>query len=308
MIMTALTDRIDGAEITGKDWSLDQSYSYCEKLARAHYENFPVGSILIPLRLRKHVYAIYAFARIADDFADECYGGEIGEQDRLNLLRKWGELLKSAYADTASHPVFIALADTAERFGLPSTLFQDLLSAFIQDVKVRRYNTCEELLDYCRRSANPIGRLILHLFGYMDETMMRESDCICTALQLANHWQDVGIDLDKDRLYLPMEDMAEYGVTVDDLRQRHATRNFRGLMRREVSLARGKFIEGAPLCVRVKGRLRVELRATWLGGMRILQLIRKNRYDVFSRRPTISRYDKFAILIRALGRGQLTAK
>src|SRR5215213_4544846 len=185
--------------------SVELAYKYCEKLAKAHYENFPVGSLLIPKRLRKHFYSIYAFARTADDFADEGYEHGERAEERIAKIHEWGRMLKQALCGQASHPIFIALAETQARFDLPPDLFEDLLSAFAQDVTRTRYESFEQLLDYCDRSANPVGRLILLLFGHKDEGLHQMSDSICTALQLANHWQDVGIDLRKDRVYLPLE-------------------------------------------------------------------------------------------------------
>ena len=173
--------------------------------------------MLVPKPLRKHFYSIYAFARTADDFADEGYTENYTEQERLELLEEWREMLRASDAGRATHPIFVALAETRSQFDLPITLFEDLLSAFKQDVTKRRYQSFDELLDYCRRSANPIGRLILLLFGYRDEQLHKWSDDICTALQLANHWQDVRIDLAKDRVYLPAEDLARFRVSYDDL-------------------------------------------------------------------------------------------
>ena len=287
---------------SGEPWTCDRAYQYCERLARSHYENFPVGSVLIPKPLRKHFYSIYAFARIADDFADEGYGAEYGECDRLALLEEWRQMLLESRAGIARHPVFVAVARTASEFDLPATLFEDLLSAFAQDVTVRRYECFDQLLDYCRRSANPIGRLILLLFGYRDEQLHRWSDDICTALQLANHWQDVAIDLDKDRVYLPEEDLSRFGVSADDLMSRTASGAFKSLMEFEVARARALFERGKPLCTSVGGRLGLELRSVWLGGVRILERIEQNSYDVFAHRPVISSTDKLKILLVAASR------
>src|SRR5215831_2259912 len=266
---------IDGAAIESRDWSVEESYGYCERLARSHYENFPVGSILVRRDLRKHFYSIYAFARIADDFADEGYSESYSEAERLAWLDEWGRKLGAAFEGRATHPVFLALSHTAGLHSLPISLFDDLLSAFRQDVTVRRYNSYDELLDYCRRSANPVGRLILLLFGHRDLDMHSRSDDICTALQLANHWQDVKIDLDKDRVYLPVEDMLRFGITAETLEQDCASERFRALMAMEVERARGLFQQGKPLCTVARGRLGLELRAIWLGGMKILARIEK---------------------------------
>ncbi len=285
------------------DWPLDRAYEYCERLTRSHYENFPVGSILIPRRLRKHFYSIYAFARIADDFADEGYGQGYSERERLELLDEWRRMLMESFAGRARHPVFVALARTSAEFGLPAVLFEDLLSAFAQDVTVRGYERFDHLRDYCRRSANPIGRLVLLLFGHREEQFHQWSDDICTALQLANHWQDVAVDLDKDRIYLPEEDLLQFELSFDDLRQRNASDKFKGLMKFEVERARAMFLHGKPLCVTVSGRLGLELRSVWLGGMRILDRIERNGYDVFARRPVITSTDKLKILLVAASKG-----
>ena len=294
-----LAQAITAPLATGEVWPLDRAYEYCERLTRSHYENFPVGSALIPRRLRKHFYSIYAFSRIADDFADEGYGQGYSERERLDMLDEWRRMLNEALAGRARHPVFVALARTASEFDLPTALFEDLLSAFAQDVTVSRYESFDQLLDYCRRSANPIGRLVLLLFGYRDEQRHQWSDEICTALQLANHWQDVAIDLDKDRIYLPQEDLSRFELSVDDLMRRGATDSFKRLMKFEVERSREMFGRGKPLCTSVSGRLGLELRSVWLGGMRILDRIEQNGYDVFASRPVITSTDKLKILLVA---------
>jgi squalene synthase HpnC len=283
-------------------WPLDRAYDFCEKLARSHYENFPVGSVLIPKRLRRYFYSIYAFARIADDVADEGYGQGYTERERLDLLEEWRRMLRQSEAGDARHPVFVALADTRGKFDLPLTLFEDLLSAFAQDVTLTRYGSFSQLLDYCRGSANPIGRLILLLFGYRDEQRLQWSDDICSALQLANHWQDVAIDLEKDRVYLPEEDLSRFDLPVDDLKKGRVDERFTRMMKFEVERAREMFIRGKPLCTSVSGRLGLELRSVWLGGMRILERIEENGYDVFKHRPVISSSDKIKILLGAVSK------
>lgn len=294
---------VEAAPLTERAWTVDAAYAYCERLARAHYENFPVGSLLVPRPLRKHFYAIYAFARTADDFADEGFAQGRSPQERLEALAEWGEMLKNAFAGRASHPVFIALAETSARFDLPIALFEALLSAFSQDVTTSRYESFDQLLDYCRRSANPVGRLILLLFGHKDGQLNRWSDDICTGLQLANHWQDIAIDLDKDRIYLPAEDLVRFGLSEQDLLQKQAGDALRRLMAFEIDRAREFFRRGKPLCTAVGGRLGLELRAVWLGGWRILDRIEKNDYDVFTRRPVITAADKLRILGLALRKG-----
>jgi phytoene synthase len=299
----AFSQAINGPHITGQSWPLDSAFNYCARLARSHYENFPVGSALAPARLRNHFYSIYAFARTADDFADEAYNEEHSEQERLGLLDEWRQMLRAAYSGRATHPVFVALAETSARFELPISLFEDLLSAFAQDVTVRRYQSFDQLLDYCRRSANPIGRLILLLFGYRDQQLHTWSDDICTALQLANHWQDVRVDLEKDRVYLPLEDMARFEVSEEELRSSRAGEAFQRLMKLEVDRAREFFATGKPLCTSVGGRLGLELRAVWLGGIRIVERIEQNGYDVFARRPVITSSDKLKLLWLAARKG-----
>jgi phytoene synthase len=299
-----LAGKVPGASYEGDAWPLDRAYRFCERIAKSHYENFPVGSLLVPRRLRPHFYSIYAFARIADDFADERYGQGHGIGERLELLNWWLALLREADSSRPAHPVFVALAETRSRFGLPLVLFEDLLSAFRQDVTLSRYSTFEQLLDYCRRSANPIGRLVLLLFGHRDEKLHRLSDYICTALQLTNHWQDVSIDLEKDRVYLPLEDLERFGLSVEEMSRQVADDRFKRLLEFETALARELFERGRPLCTEVGGRLGLELRAVWLGGVRILERIAENGYDVFSRRPTITGGDKLRIMSVALRKGK----
>lgn len=294
-----LREAISSPLATAEQWPLNRAYEYCERLARSHYENFPVGSLLIPKRLRKHFYSIYAFARIADDFADEGYDKGYSERERLEMLDEWRRMLTESLSGHSRHPVFVALTRTAAEFELPALLFEDLLSAFAQDVTVRSYQRFDQLLDYCRRSANPIGRLVLLLFGYRDQQLHQWSDDICTALQLANHWQDVAVDLEKDRIYLPEEDLSRFELSAKDLRRREASNNFKRLMEFEVERARSLFSHGKPLCVSVSGRLGLELRSVWLGGMRILDRIEQNGYDVFAGRPVITSTDKVMILLTA---------
>ncbi len=279
-----------------RPWSLEESYRYCEDLTYRHYENFPVASIFIPKAMRKHVAAIYAFARTADDFADELpnRGKELG------LLAGWQKNLELCYEGHARFPIFVALADTAKRFDLPIQLFRDLLDAFAQDVVVKRYETFPNVLDYCRRSANPVGRLVLMLFGHKDTQMFLWSDAICTALQLANFWQDVAVDWEKDRVYLPMEDCARFAYAMDGLGRAEANEAFRGLMDFQVKRTQALFDEGKPLLRATQGRLRLELKAVWLGGTRILQKIRAVNFDVFSRRPVLTWSDKIQIAAQVL--------
>ncbi|MDQ3011516.1 MAG: squalene synthase HpnC [Acidobacteriota bacterium] len=281
--------------------SVEDAYAYCQQLAQAHYENFPVGSLLIPKAKRKHVYSIYAFARTADDLADEGYETTVlTEADRLAALGDWQRKLEDAYENKADHPVFIALAATVKELNLPIKLLSDLLSAFKQDVTKHRYANFEEVLDYCTRSANPVGRLILLLFDYRDEQLHRLSDHICTALQLANFWQDVSVDIRKDRVYLPEDEMARFGVSIDDLRQGRFSERYAALLKFQVDRTWEVFKQGRPLPEAVSGRLKYELRLTWFGGTRILERIEQLGYDTLNRRPTISTFDKLRILARTI--------
>ncbi|MBI2345295.1 MAG: squalene synthase HpnC [Deltaproteobacteria bacterium] len=268
--------------------SIDEAFAYCRKVATRHYENFPVASLLIPKRLRPHVCNIYAFARTADDFADEPrYEGQ-----RLDCLRKWrAMLLQCAQGADISHPIFVALRETIREFALPVELLNDLIAAFAMDCEKRRYKNFAEVMHYCRHSANPIGRLVLHLFGYVNETWMTRSDHVCSALQLANFWQDVAIDLTKDRIYLPQDEMSAHGVTEAELMSHRLTDSLRRLMQFQVDRTRALFADGRALCDLVPhSRLRWELRCTWLGGSAILDKIAANGYDVF-RRPTLKLWE-----------------
>lgn len=287
---------VEEQSLTGSE----AAFEYCSRMAKEHYENFPVGSFLIPQHLRKHVYAIYAFARTADDFADEGYDTNTTVAERLALLDDWESQLHQAYEGKAANEVFAALSQTVKELDLPKQLFLDLLSAFKQDVTKTRYRTFDEVLDYCRRSANPVGRLILLLFGYRDEERHRLSDHICTALQLANFWQDVAVDVDKDRMYLPLADLAAYGVTEAQVFSKTFDQNFARLLRYQVDRTRAIFLDGKALPSRVKGRLKYELRLTWLGGMRILAKIEQQNYDTLGRRPVIGTGDKLYLAMRTI--------
>lgn len=274
---------------------LAEAYAHCERVAREHEENFPVASLLLPRARRRHVAAIYAFARQADDFADEA----AFEGRRLELLADWRRRLDRAAAGTADHPVFIALSDTIARHGIPAGLLHDLLSAFEQDVRVRSYATFEELLAYCRLSAVPVGRLVLHLFGRTEDRLLPMSDAVCTALQLANFWQDVGQDLDKGRCYIPREDLDRFRCPVAAIERREVTPEFVELMRFQVARTRGLFARGRTLPREVGGRLGFELRLVVLGGQRILDLIERQGCDVLNRRPSLSAPDWGRLLVRA---------
>ena len=253
-----------------------------------HYENFPVASLLLPARLREPVGVIYRFARGADDIADE---GDDPPGVRLEKLRDYRRRLAAPSE----------AADIIRQHQLPVALFEDLLDAFTQDVTKKRYADFAEVLDYCRRSANPVGRLLLHLFKRTSETELRRSDAICTALQLVNFWQDVEVDYRKDRrVYLPQDEMARFGVSEKQLQQKTADEPWRGLMAFQVERTRKLMLEGAPLGRALPGRIGLEIRATVQGGLRILEKIEAVRYDVFRRRPILRALDWPLILARAI--------
>jgi squalene synthase HpnC len=275
--------------------TLDEAFAHCEARVRAHYENFPVG-LFVPRDKRPYVHALYAFARAADDFADEPrYEGVRGEK-----LDEWERRLEAAYAGEAQDPVFLALGETVRRLRIPRELLSDLLSAFRQDTVKSRYETWDELLDYCRRSADPVGRLVLLVFGYSDPALLPLSDAVCTGLQLANHWQDVAVDLRKDRVYLPRELRERFGVGEWDLNAGRVNDAWRALMGEVVERTRALFAAGRPLCDRVGRDLRFELRLTWLGGATILDRIEAVGYDVFRRRPRHGLLAKAGLAWRAL--------
>lgn len=273
---------------------LDAAFSFCQDLARRHYENFPVASKLLPRRLRRPVAALYAFARIADDFADEPeYEGV-----RLERLHEWRGRLHDLGRRPATHPVFVALGAALKEFDLPVEPFDDLLSAFIQDVEKKRYATFDEVLDYCRRSANPVGRIVLMVHGYRTPELFRFSDAICTALQLANFWQDLSVDLKKDRIYIPEEDFREFGYTEADLRMGVVNEKFRGLMRFQVNRTRSLFEEGRPLPDKLAWPLSWEIRLTWYGGREVVRKIRKMGFDTLTARPVLTRWDWLPLIVR----------
>ena len=281
--------------------SLRAAYAHCEALAKSHYENFPVASYLLPAKLRPHVAAIYAFARTADDFADEP-GYHAGE--RLRLLRDWRAKLhppsrdgdSGGQARSGDDAIFIALHDTIDRFSLPMQLFDDLLNAFVQDVGTTRYSTWADVIDYCRRSANPVGRLVLRLSGYQDDRLDAASDAVCTALQLTNFWQDFAIDWSRGRLYVPEEIWRAHHADVASLDAKQMTSQWKAALADCAARTTALFALGRPVCDGVSGRLRYELRATWLGGTRILDRLAAAGYDVFqSERPALGAADALVI-------------
>ena len=275
-------------------FTLDEAFEHCEQRARKHYENFPVG-LFVPKAKRRYVHALYAFMRVADDFADE----PIYEGVRRRKLDEWEARLHGAYEGRAEGPIFMALSETVRRLEIPKQPLLDLLSAFRQDTEKGRYETWDELLDYCRRSADPVGRLVLTVFEQRDPELRPLSDAICTALQLANHWQDLAIDLKKDRIYVPRELLAAHGVPEWDLNAGRVTDGFRSLMQELIRRTRSLFDRGRPLCDRIGRELRFEMRLTWVGGSGILDAIERAGYDVFRRRPRYGLVAKLALAWRA---------
>lgn len=283
-----------------KKYTLAEAFRHCERVTKNHYENFPVASFAVPKKLRPHVCAVYAFARQADDFADEKEFGEC----RMQRLDEWEDNLKNLFLKEPKHPVFIALRHTLQKFKIPASLFENLLTAFKMDVMVSRYKTFSEVLNYCRYSANPVGRIILHLFGYPAPKFMEYSDSLCAALQLTNFWQDIDIDLLKDRIYLPAEDLLRFRYSVDDLKKRTFNENFRRLMMFQLERTWDLFNHGKPLCAKIPGRLGYELRLTWGGGTTILKKIADVKMDVFTKRPVLKKADYWRIGLGALRKKQ----
>jgi squalene synthase HpnC len=275
--------------------SLAEARAYCERLAKSHYENFSVATWFLPKHLRQHFYNVYAYCRISDDLGDEV-GNPL---QSLELLDQWEAELNSCYAGSPRHPVFVALAETVQQCGIPKHEFSDLLIAFRQDQTVTRFETFDNVLGYCRYSANPVGHLVLYLCGYSDAERQQLSDYTCTALQLANFWQDVFVDYGKGRIYLPLEDLGRFGVTGDDIAQRRATPQFTAMMKFEVERAREWFERGLPLIKKVDRALAVDLDLFSRGGLEILRAIEHQDFDVLRSRPAISKTRKLMLVARA---------
>jgi len=282
---------------------LARAYGACEALARSHYENFPVASRLLPVAMRPHVAAVYAFARVADDIADE---GAAPPADRRARLKAWQNRLHRAVAEQVERPpahrdelIAAALGHSIRSFGLPLSLFDDLLSAFDQDTMTTRYASWPDVLDYCRRSANPVGRLVLRIAGYRDEALDRSSDALCTALQLTNFWQDFGRDWRAGRLYVPREVQDACGADESLLAAGRITDPWARALECSAAFTRERFAAGRAVCDGVRGRLRAELRFTWLGGMRILERVEQDRFIALERRPTLGFADAPLLVWRA---------
>jgi squalene synthase HpnC len=298
--MTALLPRdfVNNPEALAKKWTHGEAEQYTRWLATHHYENFHVVSFLLPKHLHQDFYNVYSYCRWADDLADE-----IGDTtESLRLLDWWQHELDRMYEGQARHPVFTALLGTTRKFKIPKQPFADLIRAFIRDQKTTRYQTWDGVLDYCIYSANPVGRLVLYLCGYSDPERQRLSDATCTALQLANFWQDITVDQLKDRVYLPLDLLARHNYSVEDLFAHRFDKRFEGVMKEAVDRANDLFLKGLPLTRMVDRRLSIDLELFSRGGMRILDKIRQQNYDVLSRRPSISKIERVSLLIGAVAR------
>jgi squalene synthase HpnC len=283
---------------TRPTYNLAAAREFCRRYTRRHSENFSVATQFLPRRLLPHFCAVYSFCRWSDDLGDETGGGERA----LALLAGWREELRRCYDGTARHPIMVALADTIRRFHIPSKPFTDLISAFEQDQVVERYKTFDQLLEYCSRSANPVGRILLQLFECFDECNAELSDHICTALQLTNFWQDVARDFAIGRVYLPAEDRRRFGYTDAELAARTYNSAFAEMMRFEVDRARGLFQCGLPLVERVPRELRIDVDLFARGGLAVLKKIERLQYNVWRRRPKLAKWEKAALALRALWR------
>jgi squalene synthase HpnC len=275
--------------------SLAEARQYCRKVATNHYENFSVATWFLPKRLRQHFYNVYAYCRISDDLGDE-----VGDtRASLQLLDAWQQELEACYAGSPKHPVFVALSETVQAFEIPKHEFSDLLTAFRQDQTVTRYKSFDDLLGYCKNSANPVGHLVLYLCGYKDSERQLLSDFTCTALQLANFWQDVSVDYAKGRIYLPLEDLHRFAVSEDDIAHQRNTSAFVEMMKFEVERAREWFRQGLPLIQKVSRELAVDIELFSRGGQEILNAIEAQGCAVLGRRPVISKPRKLALVARA---------
>src|SRR5579871_4211063 len=265
--------------------TLDAAREYCARLARTHYENFSVASWFLPKRLRQHFFNVYAYCRISDDLGDEV--GDTAAS--LELLDQWQRELDASYDGSPKHPVFVALAETVRQFDIPQHEFSDLLTAFRQDQTVTRFETFDDVLGYCHYSANPVGHLVLYLCGYRDAERQQLSDYTCTALQIANFWQDVSVDYAKGRIYIPLEALAAHGLSEDDIVQRRFDGRYVSLMKELIARTRQLFAEGMPLASSVDASLRVDIEMFSRGGLAVLDAIEGIGYNTLERRPSISK-------------------
>ncbi len=274
-------------------YTVAQAEAWTRRLARSHYENFLVVTWLLPRRLQQPMFNVYAYCRGVDDLGDEADG------DRLALLHDWQRQLEACYAGQAEHPVFVALASTIRDYDLPIEPFQRLIEANRRDQTVHRYDTYEQLLDYCQYSANPVGQLVLMLFGHRDAQRFALSDATCTALQLANFWQDVARDYRIGRIYLPLEDLGRFGCREEQIGSGIFDATWRALMEFEVRRARALFHAGEPLVPMVERRLQIDLRLFTLGGLEVLNRIEAQGYDVLTKRPTVPKWRQLTLLLKA---------
>jgi squalene synthase HpnC len=271
-----------------------EAQEYCRRLARTHYENFSVATWFLPQKLRQDFFNVYAYCRISDDLGDE-----VGDADAsLRLLDQWEAELDACYAGVPRHPVFVALAETVRKHEIPKQTFVDLLTAFRQDQRISRYARFEEVVGYCRYSANPVGRLVLYVCGYRDAERQELSDYTCTALQLANFWQDVSVDYANGRVYLPQEDLRRFEVTEDDIAAQRNTSAFCDMMRFQVERVRDWFDRGLPLIQKVDRELALDIELFSRGGQEILNAIEAQGFNVLGRRPAISKSRKLALVAR----------
>jgi squalene synthase HpnC len=294
--LLAPKDYVSSPEALSGTYTQAEAEQYTRWLATHHYENFHVVSFLLPKRLHQDFYNVYSFCRWADDLGDEISD----TAESLRLLGWWRDELEAMYLGQVRHPVFVALEGTARKYDLPKQLFGDLISAFEQDQRITRYANWNELFEYCRCSANPVGRLVLRLCGYSDAERDRMSDATCTALQLANFWQDVTVDLEKDRVYLPLDVLARHGYTVADLQDGTFNAAFQNVMRDAIDVARKLFLEGLPLVKTVDKRLAFDLELFSRGGLRVLEKIEQQNYNVLVRRPAISKFERVQLLVGCL--------
>ncbi|MFQ5879896.1 MAG: squalene synthase HpnC [Dehalococcoidia bacterium] len=271
-----------------------EAFAYCRRLAGSHYENFTVGSWLLPRGALQHMHNIYAYCRTVDDLGDEAAG------DRLALLAQREEDLRRCYTGTPQHPVLLALQQTISQYDIPVEPFLKLIEANRIDQRTVRHPTCDDLLHYCDHSANPVGHLVLYIFGYRDRERQALADCTCTALQLTNFWQDIATDIKKGRVYIPLEDMEFFGYSQEELRLGVVNRSFVALLRFQIARTRDLFRRGLELVPMVDGRLRLDLKLFTMGGLRVLDAIERIDYDIFRRRPALARWEKGWLMVRGL--------
>ena len=274
--------------------TINEAFIHCENIAKKHYENFPVG-LLVPKHIRKHVFSIYAFARFADDIADEG-DDELGY--KKNQLEDWLYQLDECYLGKSKHPIFIALSKTVEEFSVPKSLLADLIKAFIMDLEKNRYMNFDEILYYCKHSANPIGRLMLILYNKSNSETVLYSDYICSALQIANFLQDVSIDIKKDRIYFPLDSFVKNNYSEQDFLNKKVDDSFINIFDEQLDKTFKLFEKGKPLVKHLKGRIKFEILLTIEGGITILKKTNLRKHNIFFQRPTITTIDKLKLLTK----------